>query len=199
MSLDLHQTNQMLERIRSGDPDAAGELLSRMYQELKAVAVSCMAHQPADHTLQPTALVHEAYVRVFGREQPAEANNREHFVRIAAQAMRQVLVDHARAKRTLKRGQGDRPVPLDRVLAHFEEQSLDVVEFDDVVTALGELDPELARIVELRFFAGLTVRETAQTLSVSPTTVERQWRVARMWLRSRLQYDPGPATAEDDS
>jgi len=186
MTLDPNQATLFLRRIAEGDSQAARDLLPLLYDELRSVAERCMAHQPAEHTLQPTALVHEAYVRLFGGQESPHWSDRAHFVRVAAQAMRHVLVDHARAKKAQKRGDGERPVPLEAVLAHFEEQSLDVISLDEALERLAKMDVGLSRIVELRFFAGLTIEETARALDVSATSVERGWRVARMWLREQL-------------
>ena len=189
MTLDPGQATQLLARIRGGDADAREELLPLLYKELKAVAASCMGRERANHTLQPTALVHEAWMRIEKGMQGEDApswSDRQHFVRVAARAMRHVLVDHARVRGAQKRGGGENPLPLDEVIASFEDRQLDVVELANALERLGEDDTELARLVDLRFFAGLSIAETAKVMGVSTPTVERRWRVARMWLRREL-------------
>ena len=185
------EATRLLERLSAGDAEAAGELLPLLYAELRRVAGRAMGSERADHTLQPTALVHEAYLRLVGSEVRFES--RAHFVRVAARAMRNVLVDHARARAAQKRGDGHERVPLDDVLAAYEERQLDVVTLHDAVERLLEIDEDLGRLVELRYFAGLTIEETARVLDVSTATVERSWRVARLWLRRELGAgeDPG--------
>ena len=145
-----------------------------------------MGKQPGDHTLQPTALVNEAWLRLFSADVVHRFNGRGHFLRHAACAMRSVLVDHARSKRAAKRGGGEQPLPLDAALVLFEERSIDVVELSDAIERLTEFEPQLGRIVELRFFGGLTIPETANALGVSTQTIDRRWRVARMWLRREM-------------
>ena len=145
-----------------------------------------MQGERTGHTLQPTALVHEAFLRLVPEGGAPQLEGRAHFLRVAARAMRRILVDHARARDADKRGGGRRPVALDDVLEAFAERDLDVLELSDAVEKLGAVDPELARLVELRFFAGLTIAETAAALGVSTPTVERHWRVARLWLAREL-------------
>jgi RNA polymerase sigma factor (TIGR02999 family) len=142
-----------------------------------------MRDQGPHHTLQPTALVHEAWMRLTG----GHFIDREHFAAVAAKAMRSVLVDHARRRGTLKRGGGRVRAELDGVLALFHERSPDLLALDDALRRLGENDPELARIVELRFFGGLSIEETARVLASSTASVTRGWRVARMWLVRELE------------
>jgi len=180
------EATRLLQRLSEGDQEAENELLPLLYQELLRLAGRFMGGERSDHTLQPTALVHEAYLRLMEGEGPHRWQDKTHFVRVAARAMRNVLVDHARARRTTKRGGGDKPVSLDEVLVFFEEQQLDVVELNDVLEKLMEIDEELGRVVELRFFVGLTIPEIADTLGLSVPTVERRWRVARMYLRREL-------------
>jgi RNA polymerase sigma-70 factor (ECF subfamily) len=179
------QTSRLLSRVAAGDESAAGELLAALYGELRRIAERCMAGERADHTLQPTALVHEAYVRLFDGG-PPELEGRVHFVRLAARAMRNVLIDHARARRADKRGAGERVEPLDHTLASLEANATDALDLEAALGKLEHLDEELARIVELRFFAGLTVPEIAEIERLSVPTVERRWRVARSWLRGEL-------------
>ena len=179
--MDPGEVTRLLHRMESGDEAAADELVDSLYGELRALAERLMAGQPPEHTLQPTALVNEAWLRI-ARPGAREWEGRTHFVRLAARAMRSVLVDHARVKRADKRG-GDRVHRgLDGVLAYYEEKSMDVVALNEALERLSAMDQQLARIVELRFFAGLTIAETAPLLGVSTPTVERGWRVARLWL-----------------
>jgi RNA polymerase sigma factor (TIGR02999 family) len=174
------------------DAFAGDAFAGQTYARLLQLARRYMARSAPEDTLQPTALVHEAWMRVRSAgDDPDRFNGREHFVSSAAQAMRHILVDHARARSAQKRGAGRAGLPLDHVLASFEERALDVVALDDALSELTAMDPELGRIVELRFFAGLTIGATAQAIGVSKPTIERRWRVARMWLRDRMPQDPG--------
>ena len=188
--MDPERVTRLLERATSGDRAAAEELLPLLYGELKGVAVRSMRSERADHTLQPTALVHEAWLRLVGGGGAPRFESRRHFVRLAARAMRNVLVDHARARQAQKRGEGQEAASLDAVLAGFEEQHLDLLALHEALERLQEIDAPLARLVELRFFAGLTIEETARALELSTPTVERHWRVARMWLRRELPDAP---------
>lgn len=184
--MEPEDATQLIKRASQGDEEAANEVLTVLYGELRRVAESAMRGEREDHTLQPTALVHEAYMRVMQISDQPEWEGREHFVRFAARAMRNVLVDHARARGAAKRGSGQKPAPLDSVLLFFERQELDMVELNDALEKLLEVDESLARLIELRFFAGLTIEETAGVMGVSTPTVERRWRVARMWLKDAL-------------
>ena len=184
------QATILLRQMEEGDRSAAEDLLVLLYAELKGIAARAMNQERASHTLGPTALVHEAWMRLVpSQKTPSRIEGREHFVRIAAKAMRQVLVDHARARGAVKRGRNYQAVPLDDVLASFEERDLDLLALDDALGKMAEMDPELSRLVELRFFAGLTIDETASILDMGTATVERRWRVARMWLRRELQVE----------
>ena len=157
-----------------------------LYGALRQIAAEWMGKQASDHTLQPTALVNEAWLRLFSSETVQSFNGRGHFLKAAACAMRSVLVDHARAKRAAKRGEGPRNLPLDAALHVFEERNLDVVDLSDAVDQLAAFREDLARVVELRFFGGLTIPETAEALGVSTQTVDRRWRVAKLWLQKEL-------------
>ncbi len=182
--MEPSEATRLLDRMSAGDGAAAQELLPLVYAELRRQAGRAMDGERGDHTLQPTALVHEAYLRLVGSQVRWES--RAHFVRVAARAMRNVLVDHARARRTDKRGQGRDRAALDGVLAAYEERHLDVLAVHDALERLHAVDEPLARLVELRFFAGLSIEETARVLEISTATVERHWRVARLWLRREL-------------
>ena len=190
------EATELLRRLRAGQDDAGHALFALLYDELRAVAEHQMARERPHHTMQPTELVHEVWVRTMGEASGLEFDDRSHFVRSAARAMRHVLVDHARARRTDKRGGDRQRLPLDAVLGSFEAASLDVLELHDAVAALERMDEGLARLVELRYFAGLTIRETAEVLGRTTTSVERGWRVARMWLRKSLGEAPAEADAD---
>lgn len=179
-------TTKLLHRLQRGDDGASGELLSVVYEELRALARKMMLDERAAHTLQPTALVHEAWVRLVAESDRSVFDNKRHFLRVAARAMRQVLVDHARSRGRKKRGGGADRVPLDQALQEIERDAIDLVELDDVLTRLGAIDPQLLQVVELRFFAGLTIQQSAEVLGLSPPTVDRSWRFARAWLKTQL-------------
>lgn len=180
---------QLLLGWSAGDRSAGEQLLSAVYAELHRQAARAMRRESADHTLQTTALVHEAYLRLIDQRR-VEWRNRAHFFGVAAQLMRRILVDHARRRGAGKRGSGQRPVSLDDVHsargAPSEASRLDVLVFDEALDRLAALDESQARIVELRYFGGLNIEETAEALDVSPATVKREWAIARAWLRREL-------------
>lgn len=184
----IKDTTRLLVGMRQGDRSAQEKLLEAVYGELRALAGSFFRRQDARHTLQPTALVHEAWMKMVDQTS-LEVRDRGHFFAIAATAMRQILIDHARARDTKKRG-GDVPrVTIDAGIEPVADQSpdaLDVLALDEALTRLSQLDPRQARVVELRVFAGLSVDDTAMTLDVSPRTVELDWRMARAWLSREL-------------
>jgi RNA polymerase sigma factor (TIGR02999 family) len=176
----------LLQRYGAGDRAAADALMPLLYDELRKVAAGHLRHERAGHTLQPTALVHEAWIRLV--DDPArDVEGRRHFLGLAARVMRRVLVDHARERNALKRGGGAATVTLDDAVALYEQRDLDVTDLDDALSRLNAMDPQLARIVELRFFAGLTNEEVAVAEALSLRTVERAWSTARAWLRGELQ------------
>lgn len=170
-----------------GDRDALGRVLPQIYDELRALAAQHLRKERPGHTLQATALVNEAFLRLSGRER-VHVEARVQFFAVAAQAMRRVLVDHARRRRAEKRGGHDSPVPLTEVAeAELTASPLvDVLDVDEALTRLAALDERQARIVELKFFAGMEVEEIAAALDVSASTVQREWRMARAWLRHQL-------------
>ena len=177
-------TIQLLERVRSGDAAARGELMARVYAELRALAGHYLAGERREHTLQPTALVHEAFVRLSnGASFPAES--RAQFFALAARSMRQVLIDHARARRRAKRD-AER-TELDEALVAFEDRALDLLALDEALGELERAEPRLARLIELRFFAGLESDEIARVEGLSERTVRRDLLFARGWLRRRLE------------
>lgn len=176
----------LLQEARAGRKDANDRLAKGIYDELRRTAAILLRHERADHSLQPSALVNEALLRLFGGPAVAEAPNRRYLFAAAGHAMRQVLVDHARQRRAAKRGGAMTRVPLDDVLGFYEAQQLDVLALNEAVDGLMALNERQGLVVTLRFFAGLSVPEVAEALEVSITTVESDWRVARAWLRDRL-------------
>jgi RNA polymerase sigma-70 factor (ECF subfamily) len=175
---------QVLSRMQNGDAAAATELMDIVYGELRALAGGYFKRQRDNHTLQPTALVHEAFLRLVRAD--AEYSGREHFFAVAATAMRQILTSHARKKRATKRGGEAKAVTLSNVVVEDAPSALDIVVLDDVLSELERLNERQARIVEYRFFGGLTMEEIAKVLAVSVTTVEKDWRRARAWLATEL-------------
>ncbi len=175
---------RLVERHRAGDAAALDELLGVVYGELRRLAAWQMRVERDGHTLQPTALVHEAYLRLAGEDPRWE--NRAHFFAVAAQVMRHVLVDHARARKADKRGGAATHVVLDEALDVATSQDVDVLALHEALERLASVDPQLARVVELRYFGGLTVPEVAEVVGVSRATVEREWVTARAWLRKEL-------------
>lgn len=182
----------LLARLRAGDDSAANDLLAAVYDELRGLAIHMFRDQPADHTLQPTALVNEACMRLL-RSTGEGWNDRKHLLRAAAQAMRQLLTDHARARRALRRGGGAAKVSLDSSVnaaaADRGASELDLIALDDALTKLAELDERLGQVFELRFLVGLSVKETADLLEVSPRTVELDTQLVRGWLQRELVGD----------
>jgi len=177
----------LLQRVAIGDSVASEELLPIVYEDLRAMAGSHFRAQRADHTLQPTALVHEAYLRLAQASDDAP-KNRSHFMAVAAIAMRQILHDHARAKAATKRKQGGAQVDfnIDQVASPSGDQIIDIIALDEALSRLGKLDETLANVVELWFFGGMSSEEIAQIQGVSIRTVQRQCRHARAWLNSEL-------------
>jgi RNA polymerase sigma factor (TIGR02999 family) len=178
----VSDVTRILEAAQQGDPKAADELLPLVYDELRRLAASKMASECAGHTLQPTALVHEAWMRLVNSEGQARFRNRAHFFGAAAEAMRRVLVDNARRKLRLKRGGGHERIPLEESAIAAPAEDEKIVEVHEALDALAREDPEKAEIVKLRFFAGLSHGETASLLGVSEKTVRRHWEVAKVRL-----------------
>ncbi len=166
------------------------EVASSVYRELRAIAASYFRNESASHTLQPTALVHEAYVKLFKGINPGGASpwsSREHFLAVAATAMRQILVDHARAKSADKRGGGAQRFTIDEADGATVGPAIDVLELHEAIERLAAVDPQAAKVVIMRFFAGLTIAEVAHALGVSDFTVEQEWRTARAWLGKEMK------------
>jgi len=179
------QVTELLVRWRKGDRQALDALIPLVYGELRRIAQHFLQREKPGHTLQSTALVHEAYVRMVGQNLP-EWQSRAHFFGIAAQLMRQILVDHARARQAAKRGGDVFKLSLDESTAMPEQRDLDLIALDDALKSLTELDPQQSRIVELRYFAGLTIEDTSEVLGISPATVKRDWATARAWLQREM-------------
>jgi RNA polymerase sigma factor (TIGR02999 family) len=177
---------QWLTRLRAGDPDALDQLFPLLYDELKLVARSHLAREATGHTLTPTALVHETYVRLADSTRLAP-EDRRHFFGIAAQVMRRVLIDHARTRKRAKRGSGDLAVPLDDLEHLVGDAAVDeLLVLDEALDRLAKVNPRAAQTVERHFFGGLTFAETAESLGVSDKTVQRDWLLARAWLRREM-------------
>jgi RNA polymerase sigma factor (TIGR02999 family) len=185
MAEPSQHVTDLLVKWRAGDEDALQALLPIVYNELQTVAHRYLQRERRPHTLQTEALVHEAYLRLLdGRPTPTES--RAHFVAVAARLMRQILVDYARTRQAAKRGSGEL-VELTLAMDQVQPLSADVVAVDDALNALAHRDEQQARIVELRFFGGLTIEETADALDISPATVKRDWVVARAWLGREIK------------
>lgn len=175
----------MLRRLNQGDAEAAQRLLPLLYDELRRLAGSYMRQERSNHTLNPTALVHEAYMKLVNQRE-VEWQGRTHFFNVGAQAMRRILVDHARQKRRVKRGGGEVTASLDERQVPRESDAIDLVDLDDAIRRLAELDPRQSKIVEMRFFGAMDMQQIADQLSVSKRTVEADWTMARAWLSREL-------------
>ena len=181
------EVTRLLVRLTDGDRGVLDDLLPVVYGELRRLASSYLRRERPGHTLQPTALVHEAYMRLVDQTQ-VQWQNRAHFFGVAAQMMRRILVDHARAHEAEKRGGEFQKLSLDENLdAASGERDINLVALDDALDRLAEMDPQKSKIVELRFFGGLSVEETAAVLGVSAPTVKRQWRMAKAWLYGQVK------------
>ena len=186
LSTNPSDVTRLLEMASGGDADAMASLFDVLYRELRRLAVSSMRDERRDHTLQPTALVHEAFLRLADHGTPLAG--RHHFFGVAAVAMRRILVEHARARHAQKRGGHASKISLeglDVAMASLDS-TIDLDVLDQALTRLTALDPRQARIVELRYFAGLSVDETADAVGISPRTVKREWAVSRAWLRREM-------------
>lgn len=179
----------LLKRLSDGDQDVLAQLVPLIYDELHRLAAFHLQRERVDHTLQTTALVHEAYVRLVDQKE-VQWKNRGHFFAVAAQAMRRVLVDYARRHQALKRGSSLSKTSLDEAIAVSNENTHHVLVIDELLNRLACLDPQESRIVELRFFGGLTVEETAEVMGISPASVKREWSVAKAWLLREIAKRP---------
>lgn len=184
---DSQNITRMLKDWSGGDREALGQLLPYVYDELHRQASRYLRRERPDHTLQTTALIHEAYLKLIDQRK-VEWQNRAHFFAVAAQAMRRILVDYARTKKREKRGGDDIKLQLDEAInVATGEKSIDLVALDEALTRLAEFDARQARVVELRYFSGMTEDETAQVLDISPATVRRDWSMAKAWLHGQLK------------
>jgi RNA polymerase sigma factor (TIGR02999 family) len=183
-----YPVTDLLTRWSEGDAAARDQLVPLVYDELRRIARRCLARQRGDHTLQPTALVHEAYLRlVNANSNSAHWQNRVHFFGVAARMMRQILVDHARKQKAAKRGGGAITLVLDEDVAQPQQKAyLDLLALDDAMKRLALLDARQCQIVELRFFGGLSIEEAAQAVDISPATTKREWATARLWLHRAM-------------
>jgi len=189
--VDTTSPNEITEQLiawSKGDAAALDKLIAAVYQELRRMADHYLRGERAGHSLQPTALVHEAYLRLIDQTK-VEWQNRAHFFGVAAQMMRRILIDHAKTKHRVKRGGDAVKVSLDEGATITQERAAELVALDDALKILSELDERKGRIVELRYFGGLTVEETAQVLGVSDKTVMRDWNLAKAWLYQQLQHE----------
>jgi len=179
------EVTQLLVDWQNGSPEALERLMPLVYGELRAIAGRYLSRERADHTLQSTSLVHEAYFKLVDQRR-VQWQNRAHFLGIAAQLMRRILVDHARRRDAEKRGGPQVCLTLDERLAWAKKPDVDLLAIDEALDRLAAIDEQQARVVELRFFSGLTVEETAAALGISPKTVKRDWSVARAWLKREI-------------
>jgi RNA polymerase sigma-70 factor (ECF subfamily) len=177
---------QWLAGCKEGDTEALEKLLPSLYDELHRQAIGALSRERAGHTLQPTALVNEVYLRLVDQNK-MKWQNRAQFFGIAAQMMRRILVSHARARRAAKRGGGETCITLEEGLAQAPQRDVNLLAVDEALTRLEAIDPEKSRMVELRFFSGLSVEETAAVMGVSPRTIDRQWQTAKAWLFRELR------------
>jgi RNA polymerase sigma factor (TIGR02999 family) len=185
-----HKITRILDLINQGNTDASRELFEFVYAELRKMARGQMARESPGHTLQPTALVHEAYIRLMADE-GSRFQNRAHFFSAAAEAMRRILIEHARRKNRNKRQGNMQRIDLDETLAIQEPKDEDLLVLDEALTRLEQQDTQMSDVLKLRFFVGLTVQETAEALEASPRTVDRQWAAARAWLYREMRKNSG--------
>ena len=184
------EITQLLKRLSAGDAAAASALYPQVYDELRKLARSHLRSRDTSQTLQPTALVHETYLRLSAQADPGSFANRKAFYALCAKAMRSIIVDHARSRGAKKRGAGQQRVELESLRLAADGPTLEVVALDEALERLAAKQPDHARVVELRFFGGLTAEEAAQVMDVSLATVERHWRLARAWLFRELSGTP---------
>ena len=183
-----HQITSLLHAIGRGEGEAHDRLMTLVYEDLRAQAAHFIGNEPAGHTLQRTALVHEAYLRLVDIE-AMEWSDRRHFFAVAATCMRRILIDHARGKQARKRGRGSRPIPLDQVEVFAPERSEELLALDEALDGLAATDARKARVAELRLFSGLEHKEIGEVIGISLATAERDWRLARAWLHRELTGD----------
>jgi RNA polymerase sigma factor (TIGR02999 family) len=194
--MDQEEITRLLHRWSGGDPEAAERVLPLVYDELRRIALRQLRRERSDHTLQATAIVHEAYLRLNGQE-GLHWPSRAHFFAFVARLIRRILVDYARHRNRAKRGGGIEKVTLSEVADLALPKAPDVMALDEALAGLEAIDPRKAAVVELRFFGGLTLEETAEQLGVSPETVSREWRRAKAWLYDELQTQEGNRALKD--
>ena len=190
MLADDADVTRLLVDWKGGNQDARDRLIPLLYGELRRMAERYLRHERGDHTLRPTALVHEAYIRLVQQKLP-DWESRKHFLGMAAYLMRQLLVEHARRHNSHKRGRGVANVPLNEAMSFAPENSEIIVNLDDALKALAQFDERKSRVIELRFFGGLTVDEVAEALGISVATVGREQRLAEAWLHREMQNQSG--------
>lgn len=193
--MDPGEIKRWLAEIGEGDPETLDHLLPAVYDELRRLAAYHLRRERVGHTLQPTAIVHEAYLRLADQKR-ADWKNKQQFMAIAGRMMRRVLVDYSRGRKALKRNQGLQAVPLSDALPAENPTDIDLEVLDECLSALEKQGPRQARIVELRYFAGLSVEETARHMKISPVTVKRDWAIARAWLHRQLRLHQDSAKKE---
>jgi RNA polymerase sigma factor (TIGR02999 family) len=179
------EVTQLLTKLSKGDNEASTRLIALVYSELRAMAGRCMRRERPDHTLQATVLVHEAYMRLAGQD-GIQWQSRAHFFGIAARVMRRILLDYAREHRAAKRGGAATRIAFDEALVVSDDRLEDILILDESLQKLAAVDPEQGRLVELRFFAGMTVEETSEVMGISTATVKREWSHAKAWLRREM-------------
>jgi len=192
VSITMSDVTRILSQIESGDPQAAEELLPLVYRELRELAADKMAQDQPGQTLQATALVHEAYIRLVDVEKAQHWDSRGHFFAAAAEAMRRILIDRARNKHRMKRGGHLQRVDFDKLEVASDAPGDDILQLDEAITKLGEENQPLADLVKMRFYAGLSVEEAGMALGISTRTARRHWSYARAWLFRALRHDDTP-------
>jgi RNA polymerase sigma-70 factor (ECF subfamily) len=180
------RVTQLLKSFQAGDKTVLDELFPLVYRELKQLAAGQLRSEREDHTLQPTALVHEAYLRLI-EQHSVDWQNRAHFFSIASEMMRRILVNHANGHQAKKRGSGETKIALDEAVSFAHEREIDLIDLDSALTDLAKLDSRQARIVEMKFFGGLSTEEIASILEISERTVKREWRSAKIWLYEQIK------------
>jgi RNA polymerase sigma factor (TIGR02999 family) len=194
MDSHLGEVTQLLKAMHAGDSSAADRLLPLVYRELHKLAMAYMRRERPDHTLQPTALINEAYLRLAGED--VDWTGRDHFIGLAAHVMRQVLVDHARAHNAERRAGGMRRVEMEEGLAVSPEKAGEIEWIDEALGRLAIQNKRQARVVELRYFGGLSVEQVASVLGIAPRSVKRDWSLARVWLSRQMNLKPGSPPKE---
>jgi RNA polymerase sigma factor (TIGR02999 family) len=190
-----HDVTMLLQRWSDGDRASMDQLIELVYPEMQKIALRYLQHERIDHTLQSTALVHEAYMRLVQQPDKQWAN-RSHFFAVASRVIRGILVDYARAKLTVKRGAGAAQISLSDAVIGQDPGEVDLLDLDNALTALQKLDPQQSQIVEMRFFGGLSIEETAEVLKISPSTVKRDWIMAKTWIRRHMGIQGGNANED---